>query len=122
MNSRPLLRAAVLSIILAPLSASAQSQAPIIGTRPKATPAPSKPATKPEDWKTSAPDTSGLNFKGRKEVALRLATDAKGKIAKADIDKSSGDPALDKRIADWALKHWSGPPNAKTRIPIAVGQ
>ena len=112
----------LLGVVLAPLSAPAQSQAPIIGTSPKATPTPAKPAAKPEDWKTSAPDTTGLNFKGRKEITLRLATDAKGKIAKADIDKSSGDPALDKRVADWALKHWSGPPGAKTRIPIAVGQ
>ena len=81
-----------------------------------------KPKVKPEDWKTSAPDTSGLTFKGQKTVQLRLVSDAKGKIATADVDKSSGDPALDKRVADWALKHWSGPPGAKTKIPVTVGQ
>ena len=82
----------------------------------------SKPKVKAEDWKTSAPDTSGLTFKGQKTVQLRLTSDAKGKIATADVDKTSGDPALDKRVADWALKHWSGPPSAKTKIPVTVGQ
>ena len=80
-----------------------------------------KPKAKPEDWKTTAPDTSGLNFKGQKTVQLRLVSDAKGKIVTADIDKTSGDPALDKRVSDWALKHWSGPPSAKTKIPVTVG-
>ncbi len=80
-----------------------------------------KPKVKAEDWKTPPPDTTGLNFKGQKAVQLRLTTDAKGKIATADVDKSSGDPALDKRVADWALKHWSGPPSAKGKIPVTVG-
>ncbi len=110
-----------------PEDARAQYPGAIQGTAPKKTEkekqaeADKKTKVKPEDWKTSTPDTAGLSFKGQKTVQLRLATDAKGKITAADVDKSSGDSALDKRVADWALKHWSGPPSAKAKIPVTLG-
>lgn len=118
MNPRPLVPVAVLSIILAPLSAPAQNY---MGSQPKASPAPAKAAAKPADWKATAPDTKGLTFKGQKTVQLRVFSDANGRITKADIDKSSGDPALDKRVADHALKNWTGPANSRAKIPITLG-
>ena len=117
---------AVLATV-APEDIRAQLPGAIQGSTPKKTDkekqaeADKKPKVKAEDWKTSTPDITGLTFKGQKTVQLRLVSDAKGKIASADVDKSSGDPALDKRVADWALKHWSGPPSAKAKIPITVG-
>ena len=80
------------------------------------------PASKPEDWKMTAPDTSGLTFKGKKTVTLALATDDKGKLVKADVTKSSGDAAVDKRVGTWALQHWTGPKSGKATVPVTVGE
>jgi hypothetical protein len=80
------------------------------------------PASKPEDWKVTAPDTTGLNFKGKKTVTLALATDDKGKLVKADVTKSSGDATVDKRVSTWALQHWTGPKSGKATVPVTVGE
>lgn len=32
--------------------------------------------------------------------------------------KSTGSKLLDENTVDWALKHWSGPPNATDTVPV----
>ncbi len=82
-----------------------------------------KPEEKKAPWVTPAPgNLDGLEVKGRKEIGLEVFTDAKGKVSKVNILKSTGNPEVDKRVVSWAMSKWTGPQSAKAKIPGYVGQ
>lgn len=121
MKTKHLALLAAFGAAVLPMAASAQVYTSTVSKEKKPADTAKKPAPKPEDWKTPAPDTTGLNFKGQKQVTLAVATDESGKLTKAVVDKSSGDPALDKRVSEHAMKKWSGPKSVKAKIPVTVG-
>ena len=50
-------------------------------------------------------------------VMIRVATGPDGRISQAKVVKSSGLERLDDALADYARRHWSGPPNSATIVP-----
>ena len=50
-------------------------------------------------------------------VMIRVATGPDGRISQAKVIKSSGLERFDDALADYARRHWSGPPNSATIVP-----
>lgn len=52
-------------------------------------------------------------------VTLRLAISADGSVTSAQIEKSSGFPALDQEAVDWVTAHWRYKPAIQNGQPVA---
>ena len=49
---------------------------------------------------------------------VRVSTDARGQVVRASMIQPTGAPDLDENTVNFALAHWSGPPNSVCRVPI----
>ena len=79
------------------------------------------PKASPGGWYTPIPryPTDSVRFMESGSGVVKIATDANGRVAKAEMIKSTGARRLDDVTIDYAMGFWKGPPKSIREVPVS---